>query len=261
MKRVTPGMRTVRRARSCFASHAASASRPAPARRVPASGRTSVVVTPATNTQATTTNWRRFETVSCPSRASSRRSPATVRTRKAASHGSASATGRPAASSTAATGQAPAPAAWTPRWRDRSRVAKTTYVPTRNRPPATRSHEATSGDTPRTVSAAPMPAVTGAAYPSGLPRATARSRAMTVPRNPRVINRPCPAARRPASAGIGVPTRTSAPARPARSASPPSASSRNRAPGGCAACNVRPSSPARPGRRRTSASETRRVRG
>ncbi len=128
MNRVTPGRRTVRRAMSYRASHAASASSPIPPSRHPASGSQVAATTPAPNKPAAMRNDARLAGVSMPILASSRRSPATVRIRNAASAGTASATGRPVWSSMAARVQPTAPAAWTHVWSPRSISRNVRYI-------------------------------------------------------------------------------------------------------------------------------------
>ena len=128
MNRVTPGRRTVRRAMSYRASHAARASSPMPPSRRPASGSQVAATTPSPNTPAATRNDARRAGVSIPILASSRRSPATVRIRNAASAGTASATGRPACRSAAARIQPTAPAAWTQVWSPRSMPMNVRYI-------------------------------------------------------------------------------------------------------------------------------------
>jgi len=57
--------------------------------------------------------------------------------------------------------------------------------------PALSRNGANEPRTPRSSMTAPAAASTGAAYPHGEPRATARSRLMSVPGNPQTISGPC----------------------------------------------------------------------
>ncbi len=155
MNRVNPLLRTVRRAMSCFSSHAASANSPAANSGAP-HGRLAPSM-PAKITARTSANARRANGEGGRKRDSSRRSPAIVRIRKPSHQATTSCTAAPAAHSPTPIGQHAAPTA---RVKVNSAVCrrKTSSEAASSTMPPPRKNQGASPVAPATVAALPMPA-------------------------------------------------------------------------------------------------------